>query len=303
MTTRVESAGCVAGTESATTLGADLAVLTKAKLSLLVVLTTAAGFISGLQPGAVFDVAVFAHTLVGTLLTAFGASVFNQLMEIEPDRKMFRTRNRPLPAGRISPGAAFALGWLLCAVGIVHLSIKVNGVAAFLAELTLALYLFVYTPMKRRSAWNTIVGAVAGAIPPVIGWAASGHSLGWGALWWFLLLFAWQMPHFYAINWLHREEYIRGGFVMLANNDEDGRRTSRWSLAFAGLLLVLAIWACQIHLVQVWSAVGLLLAGGAFVWLAWKFCQTSDRGRARRLFLGSLLYLPVVLAIALAGKA
>lgn len=303
MTTRVERAGYETGTQSLSAWGADLAVLTKAKLSLLVVLTTAAGFLSGLRPGASFDALIFAHTLVGTLLTAFGAAVFNQLMEIEPDRRMFRTRNRPLPAGRMAPGTAFALGWLLCAVGIVHLSIKVNGMAAFLAELTLALYLFVYTPMKRRSAWNTLVGAVAGAIPPVIGWAGAGNSLNQGALWWFLLLFAWQMPHFYAINWIHREEYIRGGFVMLANDDADGRRTSLWSLAFSGVLLLLAVWAYQIHLVHAWSAVGLLITAAAFAWTAWKFRQTSDRKHARRLFLGSLLYLPVVLVIVLAGKA
>ena len=111
------------------------------------------------------------------------------------------------------------------------------------------------------------------------------------------------MPHFYAINWIHREEYIRGGFVMLANDDADGRRTSIWSLAFSGVLLLLAIWAYEIHLVHAWSAAGLLIAAAAFAWTAWKFRQTSDRKHARRLFLGSLLYLPVVLVIALAGKA
>lgn len=278
-------------------------VLTKAKLSLLVVLTTAAGFLSAWASGSGFEWMVFLHTLTGTALAAFGAAVFNQLMEIEADRKMRRTADRPLPAGRVLPAGAFALGWVLCAAGIVHLAVKVNTTAALLAELTLAVYLFAYTPLKRRSRMNTLVGAISGAIPPVIGWAGAGRPLDAGALWWFCLLFFWQMPHFYAINWLHREEYLRAGFVMLANEDESGERTARSALGHAFMLIALAVWAPWIPVTHWWSAAGLMLAGGAFLWLAWCFLRCRSRMGAKRLFFGSLLYLPVVLLLVLAGKA
>lgn len=282
--------------------GEDLVALTKLKLSLLVVLTTAAGFLSGVPAGASFDWMLFLHTVFGTALAAFGASVYNQLMEIEVDRKMRRTLDRPLPAGRMPPTVAFVLGWLLCAAGVVHLGVKVNATAALCAELTLVIYLFAYTPLKRRSSLNTLVGAVSGAIPPVIGWTGAGAPLNWGALWWFLLLFFWQMPHFYAINWMHREEYLRAGFVMLSNEDENGRRTSCEALFHALVLSLLAVWGALIPLVTWWSAAGLLLAAGCFAWQAWRFHRAPDRRKAMRLFLGSLLYLPVALALALAGK-
>lgn len=278
----------------------DILVLTKAKLSLLVVLTTAAGFLSGLTSGGQW--VAFLHTIFGTSLAAFGAAVFNQLMEMEADRRMRRTEDRPLPAGRVTPAAAFCLGWVLCSAGVVHLGIKVNATAAFLTELTLGIYLFVYTPLKRCSTMNTLVGAVSGAIPPVIGWTAAGRPLDSGALWWFSLLFFWQIPHFYAINWIHREEYQRAGFVMLANRDESGWRTGWMSFVFAVLLMALGIWAPLIALVHGWSSVALVIAGGYLTYLAWKFLQKRDRGSARHLFLGSLLYLPVALMVALAGR-
>lgn len=281
---------------------ADFAMLTKAKLSSLVLLTAAAGYGSAVPPGGDFRWMLFLHTMLGTALTAFGAAVFNQLMEIDADRKMHRTSDRPLPAGRILPAEAFWLGWGLCGAGIVHLAVKVNASAAFLAELTLAIYLLVYTPLKRRFAWNTLAGGVSGALPPVIGWAGAGGSLNAGALWWFALLFCWQMPHFYAINWLHRDDYLRGGFVMLANEDDSGRRTSRAAFSYALLLPVLAILAPMLSLVHWWSSAGLLLAGGSLAWLGWRFLRKSDQAGARRLFLASLLYLPLALLLAWTGK-
>jgi len=288
--------------ERAASRSADLLTLTKAKLSALVVLTTGAGFVSGVPRGEACDVLLLLHTVFGTTLAAFGAAVFNQLLEVESDRKMRRTVDRPLPSGRMPPIAAFGLGWLLCAFGIVHLAVKVNALASLFAGLTIAIYLFVYTPLKRRSRFNTLVGAVSGALPPVIGWVGAGGGLELGALWWFALLFFWQMPHFYAINWLHREEYQRAGFVMLANRDESGTRTSRATLLHALVLVGLAVWAPLIPVVRWWGAIGLLAAGVYFAALAWGFVRQRQSTQAKKLFLGSLLYLPVVLILALVAK-
>jgi len=280
----------------------DLVTLTKAKLSALVVATTGAAFLSGWPSGESFDFLRFVHTVVGTTLAAFGAAVFNQLLEIDADRKMRRTADRPLPAGRIPVAGAFGIGWMLSALGIVHLGNTVNTAAALFAGLTIAVYIFVYTPMKRRSAWNTIVGAVAGALPPVIGWVAAGRALDEGALWWFALLFFWQLPHFYAINWIHRGEYRNAGFVMLANEDDSGKRTAFWSLVCSIPLILLAIWAPTIPLVRWWFAVPALLGGGGVTFLAIRFQQDQRVGSARTLFFGTLFYLPVILLAAILAK-
>ena len=167
---------------------ADLMSLTKARLSALVVVTTAAGYV--LSPTGDFLSWGLVHTIFGTTLTAFGAAVFNQLMEMEPDAKMHRTADRPLPGHRFPPAAAFVLGWLLAAIGLMHLGVRVNAEASALAVLTLVTYLFIYTPMKQRSTLNTLVGAVSGAIPPVIGWvgAAGPHGLQPGILRWELFV-------------------------------------------------------------------------------------------------------------------
>lgn len=273
----------------------DLVELTKARLSTLVVVTTGAGFIAGWPDGKPFDWMLLFHTIFGTLLSAFGAAAFNQLIEMRQDARMKRTSERPLPAGRMPPAAAFVVGWLLCAFGLIHLGLKVNIQACMLSALTLVTYIFVYTPMKRRSSWNTIVGAVSGAIPPVIGWVAAGRELDAGAAWWFALLFFWQLPHFYAINWIHREEYQKAGFVMLANGDPTGVKTSRWAFGFSLALAVLAVIPPMIHLSRWWFVAPGLALAGALAWLAWRFMQERTKESARKLFLSTLLYLPVVL--------
>ena len=228
----------------------DLLTLTKFRLSVLVIVTTFVGF--WLRAARPIDPWLLLHTIIGSTLAAFGAAVFNQLMEIEPDSRMERTADRPLPSGRVSPSTAFGLGWLLSALALIHLVHRVNVEAAALTALTLAVYLFVYTPLKRQSATNTLVGAVSGALPPLIGWAgAAGASqtgapyFRWqlmvepGAIYLFLLLFLWQLAHFLAINWMYRDEYRKGGFVMLANDDEEGTRTSRHALIYALFTILL----------------------------------------------------------------
>ncbi len=286
----------------------DLMVLTKFRLSALVIVTTFVGFWLG-SKGAV-NVRLLVHTIIGSTLAAFGAAVFNQLMEIGPDSKMERTADRPLPSGRVSPSAAFGLGWLLSAFALIHLSHMVNIEAAALTALTLAVYLFIYTPLKQQSATNTLVGAVSGALPPLIGWAgAAGPPVGdapyfrWqllvepGAVYLFALLFLWQLPHFLAINWMYRDQYREGGFVMLANEDEGGSRTSFHALGYAVATLLLMFYPVFMGIARPWFLAGALPLAGWLCWLAWKFRVHRERAHARRLFFCTLLYLPVVLIL------
>jgi protoheme IX farnesyltransferase len=289
---------------------ADLLALTKFRLSVLVIVTTLVAF--WLRSGSALSWRLMMHTMLGSTLAALGSAVFNQLMEIEPDSRMRRTADRPLPSGRISIGAAFGLGWLLSALGLIHLVHRVNVESAFLTAATLALYLFVYTPLKRQSSVNTLVGAVSGALPPLIGWVgaagpnpAQSAYFRWelmvepGAIYLFALLFLWQLPHFLAINWMYRDEYVRGGFVMLANEDEQGVRTSRHALIWSLAMLLLSFQPVWHGLVHALPFVVLSLAINS--WLcarALGFQRQPSRETARRLFLGTLLYLPVMLLLA-----
>jgi heme o synthase len=288
-----------------TVLG-DLMVLTKFRLSTLVIVTTFVGF--WLRADRPIPVWLLIHTLVGSTLAAFGAAVFNQLMEIEPDSRMTRTADRPLPSGRISTPAAFGLGWMLSAFALIHLAAKVNIEAAALTAATLATYLFIYTPLKQQSATNTLIGAVSGALPPLIGWAGAAGAEGdgaeyfrWslilepGAIYLFLLLFVWQLPHFLAINWMYRDEYQRGGFVMLANDDDLGRRTSRHALGYAIATLLLMAYPVVSGVVHGWFLIPGVVLSGWLCLLAGRFCRHRERITARKLFFFTLAYLPLIL--------
>jgi protoheme IX farnesyltransferase len=279
----------------------DLVTITKARLSTLVVITTLCGYLAAAKAGGTgIQGFTLMHLLIGTVLAAFGSAVFNQLMEVDADARMERTSDRPLPARRMSTGVAFVLGWVLAAFGILHLAMKVNAGAAAFAAATLLSYLFVYTPMKRRSSGNTLVGAVSGALPPLIGWAGGGGDpWSWGAAYWFLALFLWQLPHFVAINWMYREEYERGGFVMWSNGDTSGSLTARLALGFSVAVLLLPILPVATSVMAPWFLVPGMAAGGAMVWLAWRFHRSRDRRDARTLFFFTLLYLPLVLIASL----
>jgi heme o synthase len=287
----------------------DLLTLTKFRLSALVIVTTFVAF--WLRSGRHLDWWLLTHTIIGSTLAAFGSAVFNQLMEIEPDSRMKRTADRPLPAGRINPSAAFALGWLLSALGLIHLVHQVNMEAALVTAATLATYIFIYTPLKRQSTLNTLVGAVSGALPPLIGWvgAAGAGTPGstyfrWqllvepGAIFLFSLLFLWQLPHFLAINWMYREEYVRGGFVMLANDDEEGTRTSRHALSWSLAMLLLMLQPCYYGMVHIWLFLpAALILNGWLCLRAVKFQRQAERSTARSLFFATLIYLPVILVL------
>ena len=274
-------------------------VLTKARLSILVVLTALFGYLVAAKSASEFALSIFLHMFFGTILCAFGAAVFNQLMEVEADARMRRTSDRPLPANRLPKPLAFILGWLLCAFGLIHLGMKVNILAASMAAATLLTYLFVYTPMKRVSSVNTLVGAVSGAFPPLIGWTAGGGGL-WeaGALFLFGLLFFWQLPHFAAINWMYRDEYKRGGFVMWSNDDETGRKT-------AWIALVTAIFTFGFIVgfpllwngMSEWGAIPYSLLGGILAFLSFRFLRSGQRNHARGLFFYTLLFLPAMMIV------
>jgi len=290
----------------------DLLTLTKFRLSFLVIVTTFVGFWLKSSHGIQWGLLI--HTIIGSTLAAFGAGVFNQLMEIGPDSRMTRTADRPLPAGRIKPGAAFAIGWMLSAMALIHLVHMVNVESAALTAATLAVYLFIYTPLKQQSDTNTLVGAVSGALPPLIGWAgAAGASpvdspyFRWqlliepGAIYLFMLLFLWQLPHFLAINWMYRDQYRQGGFVMLANDDELGARTSFHALLYAIATLLLMFYPVYEGVAEAWFLAPALPLAGWLCWLAWKFRVHRERAHARKLFFCTLAYLPLVLILSVAA--
>lgn len=277
---------------------ADLMALTKARLSLMVLVTTFIGFWAASRSLGNFDWWLLIHTLIGSALAAAASSVFNQLIEIDIDARMKRTADRPLPARKISPTAAFVLGWVLAALGLLHLGAKVNTTAAVLTGLTLVVYVFIYTPMKQKSSFNTIVGAVSGGIPPMIGWVAAGGEV-WMPECWFLfgLLFLWQLPHFVAINWMYRDQYRDAGFVMWSNDDESGVKTANLAVLFSAMTLALM----AVPSFYGFANLGFLIGGGLLsaimLGLALRFRQSCTRQAARKLFFYTLIYLPLVLLL------
>jgi protoheme IX farnesyltransferase len=280
----------------------DLAVLMKVRLNFFVLITAFFGFLLASR-GVSFEWMKLVHTILGAAAAAFGSSAFNQLMEIELDARMKRTADRPLPSRRMDPVVAFAIGWVLCAIGIIHLAVQVGHLAAYLTAATIAIYVFVYTPLKRFSSTNTLVGAVPGAIPPVIGWVGAGGHLGWEACFLFGLLFFWQLPHFIAINWLCRDEYESVGYRMWSNGDLTGRKSGLLSAVFALMLAAWSLVPAQLGFANVLWTIGGPLLALVMMALALKFSRDGQRTSARRLFFFTLLYLPVsLLVLALAWK-
>ena len=271
---------------------ADYFELAKPRITLLVVITSAMGYL--LAAPAQFDAVLFFHTLVGTALVCAGTSTLNEVWEIGRDARMRRTRQRPLPAGRIGAEAALLYGVLLSLAGLAALACMVNLLAALVAGFTLATYVFLYTPLKPRTWWCTVVGAVPGAMPPVIGWAAARGSLGLGAWALFALLFVWQLPHFYAIAWMYREDYARGGFPMLGVIDPSGRRTALQIAGWSVALVPASLLPAWLGLAGAVYATGALLLGVAFVVLAARMLREVTAPLARRVFLSSVLYLPLL---------
>jgi protoheme IX farnesyltransferase len=269
--------------------------LTKPGITRLVVLTAAAGFLLGAR-GAV-DAALLAHALLGTALVAAGTNALNQWWERDADAHMNRTRRRPLPAGQLRPDDALAFATTISIAGILWLAAFVNTLTAALAALSLASYVFAYTPLKRRTPLALFVGAVPGALPILGGWTAAGAGLtlpGWVL---FGILFLWQLPHFLALGWLYRDDYLQGGFAMLSRADPDGRLTARQALLFAAALVVVSLLPARVGLAGTPYVVAAAALGFALLGWSAEMARHPSPARARLLFVASVLYLPALLIL------
>jgi protoheme IX farnesyltransferase len=274
--------------------------LSKIRLSLMVVITTGAGFILASPLG--IDWIVLLWTLVGTTACAGSASALNQLAEGSRDKRMLRTSNRPLPAGNVSRIHAFVFGVLLAYIGVAILSFGASVAAAGIALLTILIYVFIYTPLKPRTSFNTIVGAVVGALPPLIGTVAASGSIDLGG--WILagILFVWQIPHFLALAWMYREDYERGGFKMLPAIDASGELTARASVMSSLCLIPLAFFMTIAGATGILFAIVGTILGGFMVAKSVIFWKSRTDTNARGLFFASIIYLPLLLAFMLISR-
>jgi protoheme IX farnesyltransferase len=276
------------------------AELIKARLTALVVVTTLVGFYVG-SKGAV-DFVLMLHTVLGTALLASGSAALNQLLERDHDAKMRRTEDRPLPAGRLTPGTVLIAGAGCCAVGLIYLASMVNYLTALLGAVTLVSYLFIYTPLKRVTTLNTAIGAIPGAIPPLMGWTGARGEItsdGWTL---FAILFFWQLPHFLAIAWMYKEDYARAGFAMLPVVDTDGRRTGAQAVSHTLGLLPVSLCPTLFGFAGGFYFSGALVLSVLFVWFAVQFSRQLTLKRARQLFFVSILYLPLLLGLLVIDK-
>ena len=273
----------------------DYLELTKPRLSFLSVMTAVIGYLAA-RPA--WDAPRFFYTLLGTSLAAGGVAALNQWLESDTDALMKRTADRPIPTGKVATGSAFVLGWGMCAVGLAFIYFKANGLAATFTLATIVSYLAVYTPAKRSSRWSTEIGAVAGAFPPLIGWAAAGHAepaLGWIL---FGILFFWQIPHFMAIAWTYRNEYGAVHFPMLPVRDATGIKVARWSLLNAIALVVVSALPTFLGFTSNWYLGVTVVLGIWFIVRAVGFMRAETReSAARKLFFASIIWLPLQLAM------
>lgn len=277
---------------------ADYYELTKPRIAVMALFTVGIGYLVGAGSGA--SVVALVHVLIGSGLVAAGGSALNQWLERRIDAKMFRTMKRPLPAGRLSAGEALAFGLVLGAVGLGYLFATLPYPAGVAAAVTFVSYVWVYTPLKTVTVWNTVVGAVPGALPPVIGWAA---ACGWekpgGAFALFWVIFVWQLPHFLAIAWMYRDDYARGGLRMLPHVDPTGGKTAVVMVVTCAALIPVG-WLSMLLGVAGWpSAVGCAVLGVLFLREAVEFARRRTDRQARRVLRASLLYLPGALGLVL----
>lgn len=279
----------------------DFLTLTKPRVNLLVLATTLIGFYLG--SFGTIDVGLLVHTVVGTTLVAAGAAAFNQVLERDIDRLMRRTQSRPLPAGRLGISEAGWFALALSLVGLVELLVGANALAAGVAFVTIASYALVYTPLKTRTSLATVVGAVPGALPPMIGWAAATRTLSIEAWVLFSIVFFWQMPHVLAISWMYREDYERGGIRVLPVEEPDGASTSRQAVTYAAALIPVSLLPTIVGLSGGFYFGAAAVLGAAQLVLAIQFARQRSRERARRLFFASLVYLPVLWGLLVVDRA
>jgi protoheme IX farnesyltransferase len=274
--------------------------LFKARLTFLVLLTTLVGVYIGSR-GPV-DYLLMFHTVLGTALVASGASALNQWWERKYDACMRRTQDRPLPSGRLQPQSVFLIGCVCSLLGLFYLTFAINALTAALGACSLLIYVLVYTPLKRVTWLNTVVGAIPGGLPPLMGWtAARGHLTidGWAL---FGILALWQLPHFMAIAWMYRDEYARAGFKMLPVVDPHGDRTGSQAVSHTLALVPVSLCPSMVQLTGPIYFVGALLLGLVFLWSAVQFSRCLTLSRARQLFYVSILYLPLLLGLMVLDK-
>jgi protoheme IX farnesyltransferase len=281
---------------------ADYLALTKPRVAVLVLFTVGAGVL--LAAGRDVQLGVLLHTVFGTALVAAGASALNQWLERYSDARMRRTENRPLPAGRLAPAEVLTFGSLLGAAGVAYLALTLHQTcAALVAAFTFVCYVGVYTPLKARTPLNTLVGAVPGALPPVIGWCAVRGAITAEAVALFVILFLWQVPHFLAIAWMYRDEYARAGLRMLPTVDPDGRLTSRHMVTYCLALLPASMGPALLGEAGLVYLTGALVLGLVFLATALDFSRRHSPRQARLVLRASLAYLPGLFALLLADRA
>ncbi|MBZ5514437.1 MAG: heme o synthase [Acidobacteriia bacterium] len=278
----------------------DYWVLTKPEVNFLVVISTLVGFHLGTRGS--LDGARLVHTLLGTLLVASGTATLNQLMERDADARMRRTAARPLPSGRLSAASALGFGLVLSVVGGVYLWLAVNALASLLALSTLASYLLIYTPLKKRTPWCTFIGAFPGAMPPLIGWAGAAGHLSREAWVLYAMLFLWQFPHFLAIAWMYREDYGRAGLQMLPRGDTEGRAMARLLVGYSLALLPISLLPTWMGQAGMLYFLGALALGLMYVHSSARLARARTNALAKRLLLASVVYLPLVFALLMLDK-
>ena len=274
---------------------AVFADLVKARLTTLVLLTTLVGFYLGWN--GVMNFVLMFNTLAATALVAAGASALNQWLERDYDAKMRRTQTRPLPSGRLQPATVAIFGGVCSVAGLIYLALAVNLLTSVIGAVTLVSYLFIYTPLKRVTWLNTAIGAVPGALPPLMGWTAARGELsseGWAL---FAILFFWQLPHFFAIAWIYKDEYAKAGFKMLPGIDPDGQRTAQQAVSNTLALLAVSLFPFVFKMAGTLYLAGALVLGAGFLWGAIQFSRQLNLVRARQLFFASIIYLPLLLAL------
>jgi len=287
----------------------DYIELTKPRITWLILMSTGIGYFFGLPQGTGWwafltsvNVVSLLHTIFGTALMASGTAALNQWYEREADRRMKRTARRPLPAGRITAGRALAFGVVLSLIGFAELALGVNLLCGSVGLFTLISYLFLYTPMKQRTWWSTTVGAIPGAMPPMIGYAAAAGSITRESLVLFAILFLWQFPHFYSIAWMYKEDYARAGIRMLPVVEPDGRSTARQIVLYGMALIPVSLVPAVLGMSGPVYAIGALLLGLWFLYSGVRVALDRTTLRARRVLVTSVFYLPLIYGLMLLDR-
>jgi len=269
--------------------------LTKPRIAFMLVLTSAAGFYLGSTGG--FDIGLFVNSMLGITLLAFGVATLNQYIERDIDTLMERTAKRPLPMGKLTPLEALIFGTVLCAVAEVYLLFLVNGLTALLGLTVIVGYVLLYTPLKTRTSASTAIGALPGAMPPLMGWTAASGNITLGAWALFVLLFLWQFPHFLAIASMYKEQYAKAGILMLPVVEKDGRITARQIVLFTVMLLPVSLAPFFLGFAGWIYLVGAVLLGIWFLWASIGAARAKTVEKSRKLLLVSVLYLPAIFAL------